>query len=99
MSRLFKAIANRRVFANRKNRARVIKAKTNDYTTLHAHLVHACDWLCGTLRGLLCAAPASSDASATAWHAERFTQSQDSWKSGMQPCVVVRRSVPVVVVA
>ena len=93
MSRLFKAIANRSVFANRKDRVIANQAKTNDGATLSAHLAHAAYWLCGSLRGLLCAGQ-----TATAWQTT-FTQPSRSWMSGMQPCVVVRRSSPVVVVA
>jgi len=94
MSRLFNAIANRSVFANRKDRVIANKAKTSESTTLHAHLAHAAYWLCGSLRGLLCAGQ-----TATAWQTSTSTQPSRSWMSGMQPCVVVRRSSPVVVVA
>jgi hypothetical protein len=46
------------------------------------------------LRGLWCAGQ-----TATAWQTSTSTQPSRSWMSGMQPCVVVRRSSPVVVVA
>jgi hypothetical protein len=44
------------------------------------------------MRGLL-------GADQTAWQTLHFTQLSRSWMSGMQPCVMVRRSSPVVVVA
>ena len=54
MSRLFKAIANRSVFANRKDRVIANKAKTSESTTLHAHLAHAAYWLCGSCAVIVC---------------------------------------------
>ena len=96
MNRSFKAIANRIVFAARKNRIDVRKAKTNDYR-LHAHAVHALYCIYGSLRGLL-GASTQTRTGTTAWQTDCSTT---SWMSGMQPCPVVvwRRSPAVVVVA
>jgi hypothetical protein len=90
MKRSIKAIANRTVFANRKDRVVIRKAKTNDHATLHAHAVHALYSLYGSLRGLLYAA--------TAWQTDGSTQPWCSWMSGMQPCLAVRQRSPEVVV-
>jgi hypothetical protein len=95
MNRSLNAIANRFVFASRKNIVDIRKAKTNDTTTLHAYAVHALYTLYGSLRGLLAgthlrtgATARQTECSATQW----------SWMSGMQPCPVVRRRSPAVVV-
>ena len=100
MNRSFQAIANRIVFANRKNHVDIRKAKTSDYAKLHAHAVHALYCLYGSLRGVLGASThlrtgttARPTGCTTMW----------SWQSGMQPCPVVRSagggSPAVVVVA
>lgn len=95
MNRSFKAIANRIVFANSKNRVDIRKAKTSDHVTLHAHAVHAFYCLYGSLRKLLGAGTQLRTAT-TAWQADCTTA---MWQSGMQPCpVVVRRRSPAVVV-
>ena len=52
MFRSFKAIANRNVFANCKNRVVIRKAKTTEHATLHAPRAHSYQ-LCASLRGLL----------------------------------------------
>jgi hypothetical protein len=91
MSRLFKAIAIRRFFANRKDRVVANKAKTNAHATLHARAATAFYWLSGSLRGLLCA---EQTARQTDWS----TQPCGSWISGMQPCTSVRRMSPRAVV-
>jgi hypothetical protein len=83
MKRSIKAIANRTVFANRKNSVVIRKAKTNDHTTLHAYAVHALYSLYGSLRGYL-----RPDECASQWC---------TW-SAMQPCSVVRQRSPVPVV-
>jgi len=96
MNRSLNAIANRFVFANRKNIVDIRKAKTNDKTTLHAHAVHALYSLYGSLRGWL-AAGTQLRTGATAWQTD-CSATQSSWMSGMQPCPVVRRRSPAVVV-
>jgi hypothetical protein len=96
MNRSLNAIANRFVFANRKNIVDIRKAKTNDKTTLHAHAVHALYCIYGSLRGLLGAGTRLRTA-ATARLAECSTM-QWSWMSASQPCPVVRRRSPAVVV-
>ena len=95
MNRSIKAIANRCVFAFRKNRVVIRNAKTNDHATLHALPVHALYLLYGSLRGL-CAGRALSDAR-TARVTERSTQSWQTWMSGT-PCQSVRRRSPAFVV-
>ncbi len=94
MNRSFKAIANRIVFAARKNRIDVRKAKTNDYR-LHAHAVHALYCIYGSLRGLL---GASTQTRTAATARPTGCTTMWSWQSGMQPCPVVRRRSPAVVV-
>ena len=100
MFRSFKAIANRNVFANCKNRVVIRKAKTTEHATLHAPRAHSYE-LCASLRGLLCSLrglPRTVHGTgSTSWQTDWSTQSQDSWMSGMQPCCV-RRSSPAVVV-
>jgi hypothetical protein len=95
MKRSFKAIANRIVFAIRKNRVAIRKAKTNDHAALHAHAVHALYCLYGSLRGLLGASTQDWRTGTTARPTECSTA---TWMSGMQPCPVVRRRSPAVVV-
>jgi len=95
MNRWIKAIANRCVFATSKNRVDVRKAKISDHAALHAPAVHALYSLHAYLRGL-CAGRASQDA--TARQTERSTQSWQTWTSAMQPCSLVRRRSPVLVV-
>jgi hypothetical protein len=89
MKRSIKAIANRTVFANRKNSVVIRKAKTNDHATLHAYAVHALYSLYGSLRGIL-----RTDATSSTWHASQWC----TWMSAMQPCSVVRQRSPVAVV-
>lgn len=96
MNRSLNAIASRIVFANRKNRVDIRKAKTNDHTSLHARTVHAFYCLYGSLRGLL-GAGTQKRTRTTAWQTECST-ARWSWMSGMQPCPVVRRRSPAVVV-
>src|SRR5262245_34827179 len=92
------AAANRGFFANRKDRRIVRKAKTNYHALLHARDAHAFSVLCGSLRGLWCAATASVESDAMARPATGSTQI--TWMPGMRPCsLVVRRQSPVVVVA
>ena len=96
MFRSFKAIANRNVFANCKNRVVIRKAKTTEHATLHAPRAHSYE-LCASLRGLLRTLRGLTRSGGTGWQTDWSTQSQDSWMSGMQPCCV-RRSSPAVVV-
>ena len=98
MFRSLKALANATVFANRKNRRIAIQAHTNDYATLHAHFAHALYLLCGSWRPGLCAVTASPDADATARQSGTATMHKRSWMSGKQPCTLVRRGSPAVVV-
>lgn len=99
MNRSFNAVANRIVFANRKNSVVIRKAKTNDHGTLHAHAVHALYCLYGSLRGLL---GASTQFASAQWRTGTTARPTDCstamWMSGMQPCPVVRRRSPAVVV-
>ncbi|HEY2825967.1 MAG TPA: hypothetical protein VGJ04_00075 [Pirellulales bacterium] len=94
MNRSFKAIANRIVFANRKNRVVIRKAKTNDHAALHAYAVHALYCLYGSLRGVL----GASTQTRTGTTARLTDCCTAMWQSGMQPCPVVRRRSPAVVV-
>ena len=92
MSRSLKPAAICRVFAIRKDRNIVRKAKTNDYAALRAPAA-AFYRLCGSLRGLLCAVT-------TGTHAHESTHQRHwSWMPGMQPCLsTVRRLSPGIVV-
>jgi hypothetical protein len=105
MNRLFNAIANRIVFANRKNRVEIRKAKTSKHAVLHAHAVHALYCSYGALRGLLATGLGThTRTDATAWQADCSTQPWCSWMSAVSmsaasmPCQVVRRRSPAVVV-
>ena len=102
MNRSFKAIANRIVFANRKNRVAIRKAKTNDHAALHAHAVHALYCLYGSLRGLLGASTQNWRTGTAMPSADTLAGQTDcstaTWMSEMQPCPVVRRRSPAVVV-
>jgi hypothetical protein len=89
MKRSIKAIANRTVFANRKNSVVIRKAKTNDHATLHAYAVHALYSLYGSLRGYL-----RPDECTSQWCTSPWSTSM----SAMQPCSVVRQRSPVPVV-
>lgn len=97
MNRSFQAIANRIVFANRKNRVDIRKAKTSDHAALHAYAVHALYSLYGSLRGVL-GASTQLRTGTTARLTDCTTQPWCTWMSGMQPCPVVRRRSPAVVV-
>ena len=97
MKRSIKAIANRTVFANRKNSVVIRKAKTNDHATLHAYAVHALYSLYGSLRGLLRAGSALFDAQPTTRQTDTSTMPWCSWMHRMQPCLSVRRPSPVFV--
>ena len=109
MNRSLNAIANRFVFANRKNIVDIRKAKTNDKTTLHAHAVHALYCSYGALRGLLATGLGThTRTDATAWQADCSTQPWCSWMSAVpvsaasmsrRAGMVRRRSPAVVVVA
>jgi hypothetical protein len=97
MSRLFKAIAIRRFFANCKDRVIVNQAETSGRGTLHAHLAHAFYLQCGSWRGLLCTSTASLCA-ATARQTFPSMQLKRSWMSKRKPSSLVRRGSPVAVV-
>ena len=98
MKRSIKAIANRTVFANRKNSVVIRKAKTNEHATAHAYAVHALYSLYGSLRGFLRAGSALFDAQPTTRQTDWSTTPWCSWMSGMQPCSLVRQRSPVAVV-
>ncbi len=91
MNRSLKAIANRCVFANRKDRNVICKANDRATAKLAAPAASAFYRLCGSLRGLLRTAT-------TGTHAPHSTKHCWSWMSGMHSYQsMVRCPSPVVV--